>query len=594
MLTNERNPGSVNPRFDNEAALKEADAKLGLQRVIEQYGHSPQYGNWKSYTCPFCDKTDKCGVFEFAGTKFFKCQSTSCKTGAKAMTAVGYIAQVSGMSNRDAFIEYLKQAGVWRERTTLKNPPDEIGAPGTAQTEGAGAEILPTPIPSPTVVGNQNEEAEPASASLAPEVTPFKLDKDGLDEDEALIQQCIEIIRAENNAAVSLLKERLKLGYTRAVRIMEELERRGIVGPGKGRTSREILKWQGSEATQSIGETNIVALHVMAKPAIVAAEHRAEPNGWRSLREFFSLLNLSPADEEMLFKKRALKTRTSRALQFKSSPASNRQLLVDLEKKYGLVELLASGLWVPADRKRKKPARPNSQFCGAGRIRKLKESERPGRNQWQDDEGNLWGWCEPILIPYFDENLQLIGLRPHKGMGRSGTLAGTPQVYIPRGLPPLGEEVLPERFSRVFGTEGEFKAAAIWQGAGGGMTRESLTPVMIASGIELLGVAALPGIWMGRNYECREVLDDWLARVKCRQFMVVYDNEEKGDPKYKETFQADRRKRFDAVKCARFLATDVALKLKIRGTVGILPNDWRGEKGKADWDDGLLKIYLAK
>jgi len=591
VLTNERHPGSVNPRFDNEAALKEADAKLGLQRVIEQYGHSPQDGNWKAYTCPFCDKADKCGVFEFAGTKFFKCQSTSCKTGAKAMTAVGYIAQVSGMSNRDAFIEYLKQAGVWRERTTLKNPRDEIGAPGAAQKEGAGADELSTPIPAPVATGNQNEEeAELATAGTSPEVTPFKLDKDGLDEDETLIQQCIEIIREENSAAVSLLKERLKLGYARAARIMEELERRGIVGPNKDRISREVLKLPGG----ALAAANIIPLHVMAKSATVAPDNRAEPDGGRSLREFFSLLILSAADEELLFKKRGLKTKTSRALQFKSSPAGNRQLLVDLEKKYGLVELLAAGLWVPAERMRKKPARPNSQFCGAGRIRKLKEGERPGRNQWQDDEGNLWGWCEPILIPYFDENLQLIGLRPHKGMGRSGTLTGTPQVYIPRGLRPTGGEVLPERFSRVFGTEGEFKAAAIWQGAGGGMTRESLSPAMVASGIEVLGVVALPGIWFGRNYECREVLDDWLARVKCRQFMVVYDNEEKGDPKYKETFQADRRKRFDAIKCARCLATDVAIKLKIRGTVGILPNDWRGEKGKADWDDGLLKIYLAK
>ncbi|MGP8053484.1 MAG: DNA translocase FtsK 4TM domain-containing protein, partial [Limisphaerales bacterium] len=55
----------------------------------------------------------------------------------------------------------------------------------------------------------------------------------GIDEDEDLIQQCIEVIRSEQKASVSLLQRRLRLGYTRAARIMDELESRGIVGPGK-------------------------------------------------------------------------------------------------------------------------------------------------------------------------------------------------------------------------------------------------------------------------------------------------------------------------------------------------------------------------
>ncbi|SVD95999.1 uncharacterized protein METZ01_LOCUS448853, partial [marine metagenome] len=43
-------------------------------------------------------------------------------------------------------------------------------------------------------------------------------------EDEDLIQSCIEVIRQENKASVSLLQRRLRLGYTRAARIMDELE----------------------------------------------------------------------------------------------------------------------------------------------------------------------------------------------------------------------------------------------------------------------------------------------------------------------------------------------------------------------------------
>jgi S-DNA-T family DNA segregation ATPase FtsK/SpoIIIE len=63
----------------------------------------------------------------------------------------------------------------------------------------------------------------------------------GSDEDEGLIQQCIEVIRSEQKASVSLLQRRLRLGYTRAARIMDELENRGIVGPSKGAEPRDIL-----------------------------------------------------------------------------------------------------------------------------------------------------------------------------------------------------------------------------------------------------------------------------------------------------------------------------------------------------------------
>jgi S-DNA-T family DNA segregation ATPase FtsK/SpoIIIE len=63
----------------------------------------------------------------------------------------------------------------------------------------------------------------------------------GIDEDEELVQQCIEVIRSEQKASVSLIQRRLRLGYTRAARIMDELEGRGIVGPSQGAEPREIL-----------------------------------------------------------------------------------------------------------------------------------------------------------------------------------------------------------------------------------------------------------------------------------------------------------------------------------------------------------------
>ena len=63
----------------------------------------------------------------------------------------------------------------------------------------------------------------------------------GSGEDEELIEHCIEVIRSEQKASVSLLQRRLKLGYGRAARIMDELEDRGIVGPSRGAEPRDIL-----------------------------------------------------------------------------------------------------------------------------------------------------------------------------------------------------------------------------------------------------------------------------------------------------------------------------------------------------------------
>jgi S-DNA-T family DNA segregation ATPase FtsK/SpoIIIE len=73
-----------------------------------------------------------------------------------------------------------------------------------------------------------------------------KLDKKGADlpemeEDDELIEQAIEIIRQTQRASTSSLQRRMRIGYTRAARIMDLLEERGIVGPAQGSDPREIL-----------------------------------------------------------------------------------------------------------------------------------------------------------------------------------------------------------------------------------------------------------------------------------------------------------------------------------------------------------------
>jgi len=66
-------------------------------------------------------------------------------------------------------------------------------------------------------------------------------EEDVTDEDEELVDKCLEIIRQEGKASTSMLQRRLRLGYTRAARVVDILEQRGILGPKDGAKDREIL-----------------------------------------------------------------------------------------------------------------------------------------------------------------------------------------------------------------------------------------------------------------------------------------------------------------------------------------------------------------
>ncbi|GHC60504.1 FtsK/SpoIIIE family DNA translocase [Roseibacillus persicicus] len=66
-------------------------------------------------------------------------------------------------------------------------------------------------------------------------------DDDVSDEDEEIITRCIDVIMTENKASTSLLQRRLRLGYTKAARMMDIMEGRGIIGPADGAKPRDIL-----------------------------------------------------------------------------------------------------------------------------------------------------------------------------------------------------------------------------------------------------------------------------------------------------------------------------------------------------------------
>ena len=63
----------------------------------------------------------------------------------------------------------------------------------------------------------------------------------GFSEDDSILPAAIECVVEAGQASTSLLQRRLRLGYARAARVLDELEQRGIVGPFEGSKPRTVL-----------------------------------------------------------------------------------------------------------------------------------------------------------------------------------------------------------------------------------------------------------------------------------------------------------------------------------------------------------------
>ena len=73
-------------------------------------------------------------------------------------------------------------------------------------------------------------------------------ESDAGDDGDELLPAAVDVILETGQASVSMLQRRLKLGYSRAARLVDQMEERGFVGPFEGSKPRQILitkeKWQ--------------------------------------------------------------------------------------------------------------------------------------------------------------------------------------------------------------------------------------------------------------------------------------------------------------------------------------------------------------
>lgn len=84
-----------------------------------------------------------------------------------------------------------------------------------------------------------------ANPNAVPEAAPWEElveNPEGEEDGDRLVEQAIKIVRSSQRASTSLIQRRLRIGYPRAARLMDELEELGVVGPSQGGgREREVL-----------------------------------------------------------------------------------------------------------------------------------------------------------------------------------------------------------------------------------------------------------------------------------------------------------------------------------------------------------------
>jgi len=77
-----------------------------------------------------------------------------------------------------------------------------------------------------------------------------------------LLPQAVDVILETKQASVSMLQRRLKLGYSRAARMVDQMEEMGIVGPFEGSKPRKILitkqQWQEMQYVQGTAPSEVL------------------------------------------------------------------------------------------------------------------------------------------------------------------------------------------------------------------------------------------------------------------------------------------------------------------------------------------------
>lgn len=86
------------------------------------------------------------------------------------------------------------------------------------------------------VLKTKVEKLEKRIEALEKALTPATID------DDELLLRAEVLVKQHEYASASLLQRRLSIGYARAARLLDQLEKLGVIGPGEGAKPRKVVK----------------------------------------------------------------------------------------------------------------------------------------------------------------------------------------------------------------------------------------------------------------------------------------------------------------------------------------------------------------
>ncbi len=112
--------------------------------------------------------------------------------------------------------------------------------PGTARpTRLHGAYVSDREIRK--VVEFINQQAKP---HYRPEVLEARKEVEGMigeDNYDEMYDQAVDMVAETQQASISMIQRRLRVGYNRAARMVEQMEKDGVIGPADGAKPREVF-----------------------------------------------------------------------------------------------------------------------------------------------------------------------------------------------------------------------------------------------------------------------------------------------------------------------------------------------------------------
>lgn len=126
--------------------------------------------------------------------------------------------------------------GYWKQ--FVQPSPQEPSV--TSTIVSSGDDLKRAQVSPSSVVSSTSENGDWVQGGLW---NDLRAARKGKSEEDELFDQALGIVRASDRASVSLLQRKLRIGYSRAAKLMDLLEKKGYVGPDEGTPGkgREIL-----------------------------------------------------------------------------------------------------------------------------------------------------------------------------------------------------------------------------------------------------------------------------------------------------------------------------------------------------------------